>query len=352
MRFDLSQDQELAAGATRDLLAKESPVEVSRRISEETDEGFSREHWARLAELGYLGLLAPAAAGGQGLGAIELAVVCLEMGRVCFPGPYLDVVLAAKVLESAGCDEVLAQVAAGREIVVLATGDGGLWPGDKAGVSYRDGRVGGTKYFVPWAASADRIVADAGGRLVLADGPFETSAMKTLDEAERFAELSLDCPAVELGDDSLLGGVAELSAVAVAATALGVCEATMERAVAYSLERETFGRPIGANQSLQHRMADMLVRTESTRATVFRAAWCLDSGGVDAPLVAAAARAYAVASADLCAREALQIHGGNGFTWEYDIHRFLKKTVSLSQRYGSQADMFERALAAVESRVG
>jgi alkylation response protein AidB-like acyl-CoA dehydrogenase len=120
----------------------------------------------------------------------------------------------------------------------------------------------------------------------------------------------------------------------------------MPATVAYSSQRQTFGKPIGAYQVLQHRMADMLLRTESTRAVVLRAAWALTAGAADASLVAAAAKQYAVESANQIARDAVQIHGGNGFTWEYDIHFYLKRAVTLSQHYGSDDEVLDRALDA------
>ncbi len=345
MRFELSEDQKLLRDSTQDMLARESPTAVSRQVSESDGEGFSRDHWKQLGELGYLGLVAPESAGGQGLGAIELAAVCEEMGRVCFPGPYLDVVLAAKVLEAAGEQETLAAVVSGQAIAVLATADA-VWPERGEGVSFTDGRVAGTKYFVPFGASADRLLVTTPAGVVLAEGPFETAPMPTLDEAARFAEVSLDNPAVSLGEASLVDGVADLAAVGAAAKALGVCEAAMERTVEYAKTRETFGHPIGSFQALQHRMASMLVQAESSRSTVYRAAWALAAGVPEATLLAASAKAYAVEAANNISRESVQIHGGNGFTWEYDLHRYLKLAMTLEQHYGGHGEVLERALDA------
>jgi alkylation response protein AidB-like acyl-CoA dehydrogenase len=350
VKFALSDDQTLLRDATRDFLATESPLETSRHISETTGPGFSRDHWRKLAELGYLALLAPASAGGQGLGAIELAVVLQEMGRVCFPGPYLDVVLAAKALELAGGhDAAIAAIGRGESLVTLATADR-VWATDGGGgASAGNGRVQGTKVFVPFGAAADRLLVTAGAGLWLVDGPFRTTPMTTLDEAQRFAAVTLDHPATRLGAASLLDRLADLAAVGAAAFALGLCEGAGTMGVQYALGRETFGKPIAQYQALQHRLADFVVRTESSRAVVYRAAWALDAGRPDAGLVAAAAKAYAVESANLIARETLQVHGGNGFTWEYAVHRFLKRAVTLDQQYGRGDEMLERALAAVES---
>jgi len=349
MRFELSDDQRLLRDATTDFLSNESPMATSRAISEAEGEGFSRQQWKKLAELGYLGLLAPEAAGGQALGAIELAVVLQQMGRVCFAGPYLDVVLAAKVLEAAGGrDELLSAVVVGDRIVTIARADG-IWPTEGNHVRFADGRVEGTKVFVPFAESADVLLVTTDAGLVLAEAPFEVEAMPTLDEAQRFSKVTLSGAADLIGGNNLIDEVADLAEIGAAAVALGICEAALEASVRYATERETFGKPIGVYQVLQHRMADMVLRTESSRATVFRAAWCVDNDSADRAIAVAAAKQYAVESANRIARDALQIHGGNGFTWEYDIHRWLKLAVTLDQRYGSRDELLERALAEAEA---
>jgi alkylation response protein AidB-like acyl-CoA dehydrogenase len=349
MRFELSEDQQLLRTATADFVTAECPIELARQIAEAPGEGFSRAHWKKLAELGYLGLIIGEKSGGQGLGAIELAIVCNELGKACFPGPVLDVVLAAKLLEaSAAAPDALAAVMAGKSIVVIAQ-RATVWPGEQAALRFRGERVTGVSYFVPHGAVADRLVVVAGDDVVLADGPFKTTPMATLDEAQRFVEVQLDNPARKLGSRKLVESLEDFAAVGAAAFALGLCEAALSRSVAYSCQRETFGRPIGSYQVLQHRMADMLLRCESSRAAVYRAAWALATGSADAGLVAAAAKAYAVESACAITRDSVQIHGGNGFTWEYDLHCFLKRAVTLDQHFGATAVVTERALAAFET---
>jgi alkylation response protein AidB-like acyl-CoA dehydrogenase len=285
------------------------------------------------------------------MGAVELAIVCEEMGKVCFPGPYLDVVLAALVLEAAGKRErLLAEIAQGRTIAVAGISDR-VWPADRADIRFDAGRVTGTKYFVPFAAAADRLVVTTPQGLVLADGPFKSELMETLDEAARFARVTLDNAAERIGDNDLLARVFDLIHVGAAADALGICQYGLEASLRYANERKTFGKPIGSYQVLQHRMADMLVRTESARAAVYRAAWCVASGAADARLAAAAAKAYAVESAAQIMRDTVQIHGGNGFTWEYDVHRYLKRATTLEQHHGRTDDVLERALVAFEAAV-
>jgi len=351
MKFDLSEDQQLLRSATTDFLAAECPIETSRQLAESPGEGFSRNHWAKLAELGYLGLCVSESAGGQGLGPIELAVVCHQLGRVCFPGPYLDVVLAAKALEAAGGKaDALAAIMAGDSIVVIARHDS-VWPGEEGRTVLDRGRVTGTKYFVPYGASADRLIVVTDDDCALVDGPFECLAMPTIEEGQRFAEVRLDHPAERIGAKAIVDALDDWAAVGAAAIALGLCEAATERSVEYSRQRETFGKPIGCYQVLQHRMADMLLRTESTRSAVYRAAWALARADRDSTLIASAAKAYAVESAGVITRDSVQIHGGNGFTWEYDLHCFLKRAITLDQHYGATAAMADRALRALEATI-
>jgi len=331
------------------MLNSESPIGVSRQISEAGGEGFSREHWRKLAELGYLGLLAPESVGGQGLGPVELALVCTEMGKVCFPGPYLDVVIAAKILEIAGGhDDLLRKVVSGETVLVAAEADR-VWANDASAVRCDGDRVVGRKYFVPFGASADALLVTTDAGVVLAEAPFEVSPMHTLDDAARFAEVALDHSATKLDGSSLIEQIRDLRSVGAAAIALGICERTMASAVEYACQRETFGKPIGVYQVLQHRMSDMLLRTESTRSTVLRAAWCLSADSPDATLVASAAKQFAVESAGQITRDTLQIHGGNGFTWEYDLHFYLKRATTLQQHFGSDDELLERALSAYEN---
>jgi alkylation response protein AidB-like acyl-CoA dehydrogenase len=347
MRFALSEDQALLRRSTRDFVAGALPLERTRGVMEHSKEGFEPGEWRRLAEMGYLALLLPASAGGQGLGAIELAIVLEEMGRVCAPGPYLDAVLAGALLATAGGHDDLAQaLGAGRTLVVLARADAVFSGNHAAPARFAEGRVRGTKYFVPFAAQADALLVTTDAGVVLAAGPFATTPLPTLDLAQRFAEVALDHAATFVAPTALLARVDQLAAVGAAAMLLGVMSRALEVTLDYVRTRHAFNRPIGAFQALQHRMADMLLRAESTRAAVYRAAWCYDTRDPDAALACAAAKAYAGEAARRVCGDAIQMHGGIGFTWELDLHVFLKRAKTLEQHYGSTEEQLARALAA------
>jgi alkylation response protein AidB-like acyl-CoA dehydrogenase len=345
MRFALSEDQSLLQRATHEFFAAEFPIEETRRVMEHDAAGFDRAAWGRIADMGYVGLTVPATRGGQGLGAIELAVVLEEAGRQCVPGPLFDAMLAATLLGSVpGHDALLADLLAGGRLVTIAR-DESLYSGrGDTPTTWTDGRVRGTKYFVPFGASADALLVSAADQVVVVSGQFETTALPTFDLTQRFARVPLDHPATPLGPVTLLQRIDRLAAVGASAMLLGIMGKLLEATVAYTQTRQAFGKPIAIFQALQHRMADMLAKTESTRAAVYRAAWCLDNDDPDAPLTCAAAKAWAGDAARLVCGEAIQMHGGIGFTWELDVHLHFKRAKTLEQHYGSTAVQLERAL--------
>ncbi len=347
MRFELSDDQALLRSSTRDFLTSELPLEKSRSVMEHSKDGFDPAGWRQLAEMGYLGLVLPARAGGQELGAVELAIVQEEMGRMCVPGPFLDVVLAASLLAATGKHDALVRdVVAGKKIVTIARHDAPFAGTLSTPLAATGDRVRGTKYFVPFAASADALIVATGDGVGLVEGPFSVRALQTLDLAQRFGDVALEHQMTPLGPLALLERVDRLGAVGASAMLLGLMSRSLEMTLEYVQTRQAFKRPIGAFQALQHRMADMLLKVESTRSAVYRAAWCLDTDASEAPLACAAAKAYAGDAARLVCGESIQMHGGIGFTWELDLQLFFKRVKTLEQHYGSTEAQLEAALAA------
>jgi alkylation response protein AidB-like acyl-CoA dehydrogenase len=347
MKFELSDDQALLRSSTRDFLSSEFSLEKSRNVMEHSKAGYDPAEWRRLAEMGYLGLVLPARAGGQELGAIELAIVQEEMGRMCVPGPFLDVVLAACVLAAAGTHDALVQdVVAGKKIVAIARHDAPFAGTASPSLRIEGSRVRGTKYFVPFAAVADALVVVGADGVALAEGPFQVTPLQTIDLAQRFGDVALEHHVTSLGPLTLLDRLDRLAAVGASAMLLGLMSRSLEMTLEYVQTRQAFKRPIGAFQALQHRMADMLLRTESTRSAVYRAAWCLDTDDAQAPLACASAKAYAGDSARLVCGEAIQMHGGIGFTWELDLQLYFKRVKTLEHHYGSTESQLEKALVA------
>jgi len=172
------------------------------------------------------------------------------------------------------------------------------------------------------------------------------TATPTIDLAQRFGTVEFEHAAARLGGVELLEHTDRLAAVGAAAMLLGIMGRSLEMTLEYVNTRAAFQRPIGAFQALQHRLADMLLRTESTRSAVYRAAWCLAANDPDASLACATAKAYAGDAARLVCGETIQMHGGIGFTWELDAHLFFKRAKTLEQFYGSTDEQLERALKA------
>jgi len=357
MKFDLDEDRALLKSSTRELLEKESPLADARGVMETSAEGFSKPLYAQLAELGYLGLALSEEEGGSGMGPIGLAAVLHEMGRVALPGPYLDEVLAAEALrglEAPAAQQALRAVVGGEQQIVLARAESlsGIEPATPA-TRWQGGRVQGRKLFVPFGASADALLVTTAEGLVLVARPsagWNAQPLQTLDHAQRFVEVALDAPGTLVADAASaqrrLEAVDRLAALGAAALLLGLMERALELSVAYLMERKAFGVPIGSFQALQHRAADCLLRVESSRSAVYRAAWALEHDPEAARLLVAVAKAYAGDAGRSVTGEAIQFFGGVGYTWEYDPHIYYKRTKTLEQFYGPTRAQLEAALQA------
>ena len=312
MDFGLTDDQRDIQRTARDLLAERAKPERVREHAEAhtTDKAL----WKELCELGWPGIAISEENGGQGLGAIELSILCEELGRVLAPVPFLPSAMAACVIERAGSPEQRARwlpgLASGETIGALA------------------GAVDGTAELVVGGAEAGVIVLveEDGSGLLLTPEDAEVRRIAAIDPTRSAARVSADDGAGEALEDGCPGLGHAL--VAVSSELVGVCERSLEMTLAYVKERKQFGVPVGAYQAVSHRCAQMLLDTEKARATTAFAAWSADAGeGGTQSLSEAAAMAKAAASD--AGREvtasAIQAHGGIGFTWEADVHWLFKR---------------------------
>jgi alkylation response protein AidB-like acyl-CoA dehydrogenase len=344
MQFDLDEDRALLKSSTRELLEKESALADARAVMEETPEGYAKGLYAQLGELGYPGLLLDEEDGG--MGPLAFVAVLHEMGRMAFPGPFLDLVVAARAL--AACDGDVAaawkdKAAAGQALVVLATAeDATNLDATTSSTRFAGGKVTGTKTFVPNGAHADALLVETDAGLVLVERPgsgWNAKAQQTIDHAQRFAEIELEDAGELLADSAkavgILADARRCGALGAAATMLGLMERAMEMGVEYTMERQAFGAPLASFQALQHRAADMLLRTESTRSAVYRAGWALETDQPNADYLISVAKAYAGPAGRSVCGESIQFHGGVGFTWEYDPHVYLKRMKTLELFHGS-----------------
>jgi alkylation response protein AidB-like acyl-CoA dehydrogenase len=218
--------------------------------------------------------------------------------------------------------------------------------------------VTGTKLFVPHAQNADRIVVVArtgsdgpgGVSLLLVDARAQgvsITPLESMDLTSRLAEVRFDgAPAELLGQENegwaAWEWVRDRALVALSAESVGGSEKVLEDSVKYAKERVQFGKPIGVHQAIKHKCADMLIEVESSKSITYYAAWTVAENGDEAPLAAAMAKAYTSDAYRHASAENIQIHGGVGFTWEYDCHYYFKRAKAIEVTYGDPSYHRER----------
>jgi alkylation response protein AidB-like acyl-CoA dehydrogenase len=340
MNFDLTDEQRMLQAAAREFLASRIGSEKIRALAasdDAHDEGF----WREIVDLNWPGLLISEEHGGQGLGTVELVVLMEQLGYALVPGPIFSNVLAALALEAAATDEqrerYLAPLAAGEMRGTLALWDRGAgWTPDDIRLEPEDANGGyvlnGEKLFVLDAATADFLIVGAteGRRFIVdreADG-VTILPTPAIDATRKQYAVRLD--GVKVAEDAAFGGdelnlARDRAYTALAAELTGVAQRAMEMAVDYAKERKQFGRPIGSYQAVSHQCAQMLLETEGARSVVYHAAWAADNEPDTASLAASMAKAYASDAACRVTGSSLQVHGGIGFTWEHDLHLYLKR---------------------------
>ena len=359
MNFSFSEDQILLRNSVRAALDEQCKPAHVRAMMEDGGSGYGEALWAEMAKLGWLGLPFAEEQGGAGLGLVELALVLEEMGRAAYPGPYFaSVVLAGLGLQAGGSaaqkERWLPAIASGQARGTAALLEDSLdWdPAATAATAARSGagfRLSGVKRFVPWAHVADVALVPArapeGLSLFLVD-PRATGVTLTpmvgIDLANRWSEMALDGAAGELvgpagGAGPVLEGLLRRAAVGASAEMLGAARRCLEMSVGYAKVREQFGQLIGSFQAIRHRCAEMLLEAEKAHAAVYYAAWALSAGAEDAATAASVCKAFVSEAARQVCGDAMQVHGGIGFTWEYDLHLYFKRAKALEPLYGDAA---------------
>jgi alkylation response protein AidB-like acyl-CoA dehydrogenase len=299
MDFDLTSDQKEIKGVARELLTARSPWAKVREAAEAG--AYDDALWRQLVELGWPGIAIAEEHGGQGLGAVELAVLLEELGYACAASPFLSTATAAAVIQATGSAGQQA-----RWLPALASGEA------TAGI--------GTRELAADAEGAAVIVLLDGdeARLVAADDA-RVERFVAIDPTRRFATVE--------GDGEPLGaGAADRIRAAIAAEVVGVSQRALDMTIEYVKERKQFGVPVGSFQAVAHRAAQMLLYTESARSTAYFAAWAADAAPERLPEAAALAAAAAAEGGREVAASAIQAHGGIGFTWEADVHWLYKRS--------------------------
>jgi alkylation response protein AidB-like acyl-CoA dehydrogenase len=332
MRFAFTEDQRLFQHTVRDLLTKECPPEEVRALWSDPV-GRSRQRWSKLAEMGVLGLLVGANHGGMAMDEVDLVLLLEETGRVALPEPIVETAaVAVRLLQEAGSAEIrdqwLPAIASGEAMVSV-----GL---DAAGPYVADAHV------------ADLLLLQHGAELhAVAPGDVSLVAQPSVDGARRIFTVDwVPSPRTLVSTAAEpVAAAFDRGALGTAAQLLGIADHMIELTAEYARQREQFGKPIGSFQAVKHLLADALLKLDFARPAVYRAAWSVARAEATRARDVSIAKAFAGEAADRVARASLQIHGAIGYTWEHDLHLWMKKGWTLSAAWGDAAWHRERVAA-------
>ena len=376
--FDLSADQQALRDAATTLLDKlAGPDALRARVGRGTvvgtlpgagqagaadaadvARGYDRAVWAAMADQGWLALEVPHDEDGLGLGMVEVAVLCEQIGRHLVAAPFLPSVLALGAVSTA---EARSQAATAEWRTALSDGSSvgcvAFAPGGQVRVEDA-GRGGGSRLhgatpptvFAPSADVAVVVVPDGVYAVDLRDG--RPDALPAMDRTRELGVLTFEgTPAVALGDREAADLVLDRAATLASAEMLGAADRVLAMSVDYAKDRVQFGKPIGSFQAVKHMLADALVDVEGMRSTVYYAAWCAAAGDPDRGLAASMAKAWCSDASRRVMGTGLQVHGGIGFTWEHDMHLYVKRAQLDQVSYGDAAFHRDRIATTLRSRL-
>ena len=362
MDLEFTEDQEELRTSVRAVLSRECPIGLVRDVVEK---GTGADGlWQRIVALDWPALTVPTEAGGVGLGAVELAVLMEEAGAAILPAPLFSTLgLFVPVVRAAGtpsqCSDLLGRVAGGTLVGTVAWDPPGAVDPAGAVASGDDLVLRGVKHYVTDVDRAGEIViaVRVDGALTLVVVPrAEVEAIQTrgLDGTRRMWTVVLD--GVRVGPDRVLGGPGDKSdawgramdeaTAALSMELVGTCSAIFSIALEYAKVREQFGVKIGSFQAMKHKLADMFVAVEAARATAYFAAAAVAEDDPRRSLAASMAKALAGDCQRRLCQEGIQTLGGIGYTWEHDMHLYVKRAIS-SGAFLGDADHHRARVAAL-----
>jgi alkylation response protein AidB-like acyl-CoA dehydrogenase len=377
MEFAFTQEQEMIRDTAASFL-KDASTSAAIRSAMASDLGYSPELWQRIcSEMYWQALHIPEQYGGMGLGYVELVAVLEQMGRYLLCSPYLaTVAMATNALLIAGSDsqksEILPQLIEGKTATLAFNCGGNVWNSNAINASYRhDGNdliLNGEYRYVLDGHSADYLIlaareegssGDDGISLFVCEAEndgIQRSLLPTMDQSRRQASIQLNN--LRLSKQTLMGEFAtaakplakilDLATIALAAEQTGGMQQVLDITVDYTKTRNQFGRSIAGFQAIKHKAADMMLRNEVARSAVYYAACIADDALSSGPLADELAEAASIAKSYCSeayfknAGEALQMHGGVGFTWEYDVHLYFKRAKASEHLLGNSSYHRER----------
>jgi alkylation response protein AidB-like acyl-CoA dehydrogenase len=336
MDFELDDDQLALQRAAGDLLDDlSSPERV--RVAIDAGDGFDRALWKSMVDQGWMGVELDERRGGLGLGAVATSVLLEQVGRHLAPAPFLPSLLALGALARAADDGVaaaepwVARLLAGDAVGCVRWGDAPVVAGPIADVA---------------------VIADEDGVTAIDLTEIgRPKAVPAMDLTRQLGWLRDARPTLVLGAHDAAVALMDRGSTYVSAELLGGASRVLDLSVEYAKERVQFGRPIGSFQAVKHRCADMLVDVEGMRSTAYHAAWCIGAGDADASVAASTAKVWCSDASRRIMASGLQVHGGIGFTWEHDLHLYLKRAQLDQVTFGDAAYHRERLAGLLRPRV-
>lgn len=340
----LNDEQTMLRDMARDWSNEKSPVSAFRRMRDEGfDEGYDPSVYGEMAEMGWAGIIIPEQHGGSDFGYMSLGLVLEELGRNLNASPLAACSAAAAAIILGGSDaqkdKYLPRIASGELVATLAIDEGPHHAPDAIEASVSDGKLTGTKKFVPEGDSAGLFVVAAQDGLYLVEGDADgvARASRSMVDSRSHAEVSFDGAAADRlaeGGDDLLTDVLDRARIIATAEMLGMTVQAFETTLDYLKQRVQFGQVLSSFQALQHRMANMFAEIELMRSSVEAGLQALDSGAGIAQ-AASLAKATANDTLNLVSREMIQLHGGIGMTDEHDAGFYIKRARILEQQWGN-----------------
>ncbi len=321
MDFTFSEDQLLFQESVRDFLVNEvTPARI--RSSWETDSGRDAALWAQLAELGLTGMTVPEEFGGLGMTEVDFVLLAQECGYVALPEPLVHTVLVAvPLLCELGGDlaaQWLPRIASGESKVVV-------------GLEHN--------HWVEDAHVAELLILQRGGDLIAAtQAQVELRYNESVDPSRKLFAVSAEASAPVIASgaiaNTLIENALNRGALGAAAQALGLAQRMVDLSVQYTGDRQQFGKAIGSFQAVKHHMANVAVSLEYAKAPVYRAAYAIAHSQEIASHAVSHGKFVACEAAQLAAKNCIQVHGAMGYTWEVDLHIFMKKAWALANTWG------------------